>query len=230
MTTEVQAEVIEKKEVQKSSGMAVENGVYTLSTVGEQMTYAQWLIDRKLVSETFKTSAQLVVAIQLCKDLDLPNSALSCFYVIGGRPAIYGDVLIGLVMGSGLIEGKRVAFFDESGSIIERPKKGQQIFGCEVFYNRKGYNKEVGAFYTMDDKDASKTTNPTWNKYPTDMLWRRADVRAIKMIAPDAMKGIEVVEYLEDVPPKMIKPDVVDNAEKARQLTEKFKDAPSDDQ
>ena len=170
MTTEVQAEVIEKKEVQKSSGMAVENGIYTLSTVGEQITYAQWLIDRKLVSETFKTSAQLVVAIQLCKDLNLPNSALSCFYVVGGKPAIYGDVLIGLVMGSGLITGKIVSYFDENGDYIIRPKKGQREFGCEVQYWRQGFAGPVIAHYTMDDKELSKTSNPTWAKYAKDML------------------------------------------------------------
>jgi hypothetical protein len=194
MNTE--AQVVETKRESKS--LPMENGNYSLTSIGEQMTYAQWLIDKKLVSNTFTTSAQLVVAIQLCKDLGLPNSALSCFYVIGGKPAIYGDVLIGLVMGSGQITGKRVSYFDESGETIVRPKKGQEILGCEVFYKRKDMEGEVGAFYTLDDKEKSKTTNPTWLKYETDMLWRRADVRAIKMIAPDTMKGIEVVEYLED--------------------------------
>lgn len=219
----MELEIQEKKEVQRGPGMAVENGVYALNSVSEQMTYAQWLIDKRLVSETFKNAAQLVVAIQLCKDLDLPNSALSCFYVVGNKPAIFGDVLIGLVMGSGLIEGKRVSFFDESGELILRPKKGQSIFGCEVYYKRKGYNLEVGAFYTMDDKDTSRTTNGVWSKHPTDMLWRRADVRAIKMIAPDAIKGIEVVEYLEDKDIILTKATKsTDASDKARMLTETF--------
>jgi hypothetical protein len=208
----------EVKEVQKSSGMAMDNGVYALSSVSEQMTYAKYMIEHKLVSETFKTSAQLLIAIQLCKDLGLPNSALSCFYVVGGKPAIYGDVLIGLVMGSGLIEGKTVSYFDDSGETIKRPKKGQKIFGCEVTYTRKGFKNEVGAFYTMDDKESSKTSNPTWIKYSTDMLWRRADVRAIKMIAPDAMKGIEVVEYLEEGQANL------DMKEKAKLATKAFSD------
>lgn len=224
MSTEVVVE--EKNEVQKSTGMAVEGGVYTLSTVGEQMTYAQWLIDKRLVSETFKTPAQLVVAIQLCKDLDLPNSALSCFYVVGGKPAIFGDVLIGLVMGSGLVEDKNVSWFDADGALIERPKKRKDkdhdpVFGCEVGYKRKGHSTWLAATYTLDDKEDSKTVNPTWVKFWKDMLWRRADVRAIKALFPDCLKGIEVVEYLEDVPAKILKGDTSD---RARKLTEKFSD------
>lgn len=212
MTTNT--EIVPAKE---SKPMAMDNGVYSLNSASEQLTYAQYLINNQLVSNTFTKPSQLLIAIQLCKDLQLPNSALANFYVVGGKPAIYGDVLIGLVMGSGVIEGKKVTFFDESGDEVKRPKKGQKIFGCEVEYKRRGFENYVGAFYTLDDKEKSKTTNPTWNKYETDMLWRRADVRAIKMVAPDTLKGIEVVEYLEDITDPTIK-------EKAKIATQVFSD------
>ena len=43
------------------------------------------------------------------------------------------------------------------------------------------------------------------------------------MIAPDAMKGIEVVEYIEDSQEgKTVKPSKLDNAEKAKSLTAEF--------
>lgn len=210
MTTEVTT-------VKENKPMEMDNGVYSLNSAHEQLTYAKYLIDNQLVSNTFTKPSQLLIAIQLCKDLQLPNSALANFYVIGGKPAIYGDVLIGLVMGSGVIEGKKVSYFDEAGETIKRPKKGQVIFGCEVEYKRRGFDEYVGAFYTMDDKASSKTTNPTWIKYGVDMLWRRADVRAIKMIAPDTLKGIEVAEYLEDITDPTIK-------EKAKIATHVFSD------
>jgi hypothetical protein len=219
MSTDVTVVEPEKKEVvQKSPGMQMHEGRYTLETIQEQMTYGQWLIDKKLVSDTFKTPAQLVVAIQLCKDLGLPNSALSCFYVVGGKPAIYGDVLIGLVME--LVEDKQIIWFDEEATVIEIPKKGQKFFGCKVGYKRKGFASYVYGTYTLDDKEASRTTNPTWIKFEKDMLWRRADVRAVKALFPDAMKGIEVVDYLEDM--DGIKTLKNDTADKARMLTEKF--------
>lgn len=231
MTTE--ATVVEPtKEIQKAkTGMEFAEGNYKLDTINDQMSYAQWMIDKKLVSDTFKTPAQLVVAIQLCKDLELPNSALSCFYVVGGKPAIFGDVLIGLVMGSGLVEDKKVGWFDDKGDLIARPKKRESrdkdpVFGCEVEYKRKGFTSYVTGYYTLDDKDDSKTTNPTWIKYWKDMLWRRADVRAIKALFPDAMKGIEVAEYLEDA--DGIKSLKNATADKARELTEKFSEGIED--
>lgn len=218
MSTEV---VIESKEVQKpKTGMEMKEGNYSLNTIGEQMTYAQWLIDKKLVSETFKNPAQLVVAIQLCKDLDLPNSALSCFYVVGGKAAIFGDVLIGLVMGSNKVADKKIEWFGEDGVIIDIPKKGQKFFGCKVSYKRIGFESYVSGIYTLDDKEASRSTNPTWAKFEKDLLWRRADVRAVKAVFPDTMKGIETVEYLQDS--DGIKTLKSSTADKARELTEKF--------
>lgn len=206
-------------EEKKTNIMLVDKGNYTLETVKEQAVYAQWLIDNKLVSDTFKTPSQLIVAIQLCKDLELPNSALSNFYVIKGRPAIYGDVLIGLVMDK--VSKKSVVFFDEEGVVITYPKKGQMAFGCAVTYGRVKVEGEVTGVYTMDDRDTSLTTNPTWVKYPKDMLWRRADVRAIKMLFPDTFKGIEVVEYLEESVDYKKTTRIVDN-EKISNLNELF--------
>lgn len=208
-----------EKTKEASAPMMFENGNYKLDTIKDQAMYAQWLIDKELVSDTFKNPSQLIVAIQLCKDLGLPNSALSNFYVVKGRPAIFGDVLIGLVMDK--VKKKEVVFFDESGVEIKLPKKGQIFFGCAVTYERKEIAGSVTGVYTMDDKEISKTTNPTWIKYAKDMLWRRADVRAIKMLFPDSFKGIEVVDYLEDAFENKKTTRVVDN-EKIDALNELF--------
>ena len=196
--------------------MAVENGVYTLNSINEQMTYAKFLIDNGLVSETFKKPSQLIVAIQFCKDLGLSNSALSNFYVVSGKAAIFGDTLIGLVMGSGLVADKKIEWFDEQGETIVRPKKGIKEFGCEVSYLRKGFASYVTATYTYDDRELSRSSNPVWLKFAKDMLWRRSDIRCLKALFPDAMRGIEVVEYLEDSNIKL------DDKEKAKLATSIF--------
>lgn len=210
-----QAPVIHKG----STVMAVQNGVYTLESVEEQAKYAQFLIDKKLVSDTFKTSAQLIIAIQFCKDLNLPNSALSNFYVINGRPAVYGDTLIGLVMGSGLVADKKITWFDEEGKEIKLPKKGTKYFGCMVEYKRASHASYVPGVYTLDDKDIAKPTNPVWIKFWKDMIWRRADIRAVKALFPDALRGIEVADYLEDAQTKL------DNVDRARVATNDFLEA-----
>lgn len=181
-----------------SEVMKLENGVYSLETIEDQIKYANFLISKKLVSETFKDAAQLMVAIQLCKDLKLPNSCLKDFYVIGGKPAIYGDTFVALALGSGVIKEHKIEFYDENGERIRIPKKGQKIFSCVAYVKREGYSEFVEAFYSMDDKEAAQNNNPNFRKYPADMLFRRAMTRAIKWACADAIRGIEVEDYAID--------------------------------
>lgn len=198
-----------------------EQGQLLLGNLEEQGKYASYLIANKLVSDTFKTPAQLIVAMQALKDLNLPTSCLKDFYVIGGKPAIYGDTFVALALGSGMIQDHTVEFFDEQGNKISIPKKGIYPFSCLVTILRKGSTKTVEAFYSMDDKEISNNNNPTWKKHPTDMLFRRAMTRAIKFACPDAVRGIEVSDYLEE------NPKVIDS-EKAKAITEIFSDQTED--
>lgn len=175
------------------------DGTFALISIEDQKRYAEFLMAQELVSNTFKTSSQLIVAIQLAKDLNLPMSCLKDFYVIGGRPAIYGDTFVALALGSGVISEHFVEFYDELGERIVVPKKGQKPFSCKVGIKRKGSSIFVEAFYSLDDKDQSKSSNPNWYKFPTDMLFRRAIGRAIKFACADAVRGIELIDYAEDV-------------------------------
>ena len=177
----------------------MENGNYTLNSIGEQLAYAQYLMDNLLVSDTFKKPSQLVLAVQACKDLGLPNSCLKDFYVIGGRPAIYGDTFLGLMHGAGLLDIYIVKFFDHEGNLIVRPKKGQIYFGCEIEARRTGQLGSSLIHYTFDDKELSRSSNPTWNKSPRDMLFRRCAGRVAKWLTPDAIRGIELADYAEDI-------------------------------
>lgn len=195
MGTEIE---VQKTEPQKKA-LAMENGNYTLDTIGEQLAYAQYLMDNLLVSDTFKKPSQLVIAIQALKDLGLPNSCLKDFFVLNGRPAIYGDTFLGLMHSSGLLEEYSISFIDEEGEVIVRPKKGTVYFGCEILAKRKGHKTASPIHYTMDDKELSKSRNPTWVTFQRDMLFRRCAGRVAKWICPDAIRGLELVDYLEDI-------------------------------
>lgn len=197
-----------KREIQ------VEKGNYVLDTVQDQLAFANYLMNQGLVSETFKKPSQLVLAIQACKDLGLPNSCLKDFYVIGGRPAIYGDTFLALMHGSGLVDEFTVYFFDEDGKTITLPKKGQVYFGCAIDVKRKGANFISTITYTMDDKDLSRNNNPTWNKSQRDMLFRRCAGRVAKWIFADAIRGIEMGDYLEDA-----EVGKLNDMEKAKEVT-----------
>lgn len=173
-------------------------GVYALDTIEEQLKYANFLISKKLVSDTFKDPAQLMVAIQLCKDLKLPNSCLKDFYVIGGKPAIYGDTFVALALGSGVIEEYSIDFYDDEGELCNIPKKNKKVFSCVITGRRKGSSKDSQISYSLDDKATSRNTNPNFEKHPRDMLFRRSMGRFIKWICADAIRGIEMVDYAEE--------------------------------
>lgn len=180
------------------SEMQVVGGVYALDTIEEQLKYANFLISKKLVSDTFRDPTQLMVAIQLCKDLKLPNSCLKDFYVIGGKPAIYGDTFVALALGSGVIEEYSIDFYDEDGELCNIPKKGKKVFSCVITGRRKGSSKDSQISYSLDDKTTSRNTNPNFEKHPRDMLFRRSMGRFIKWICADAIRGIEMVDYAEE--------------------------------
>lgn len=196
---EIPAEMKINRPAEVKKGLEMIEGNYTLNTMGEQLAYAQYLMDNLLVSDTFKKPSQLVLAVQACKDLGLPNSCLKDFYVIGGRPAIYGDTFLGLMHGAGLLDVYVVKFFDCEGELIVRPKKGQIYFGCEIEARRLGQLTSSFIHYSFDDKELSRSSNPTWNKSPRDMLFRRCAGRVAKWITPDAIRGIELADYAEDI-------------------------------
>lgn len=192
---EGQVELSEKK-----GSMAIsKKGSFELRSVEDQLKYAKYLMDNGLISDTFKKPSQAVIAIQALKDLDLPNSCIKDFYCISGRPAVYGDTFLGLMMGSGMVEEFQVQFFDEKGIAIQFPTKGQNYFGCAITARRKGQSLNSTISYTFDDKELTKNNNPTWGKSPRDMLFRRAAGRVAKWLFADAIRGIEMVDYLEDV-------------------------------
>jgi len=188
-----------------SNEMEVVGGVYTLTTIEEQIKYANFLISKRLVSDTFKDPAQLMVAIQLCKDLKLPNSCLKDFYVINGKPAIFGDTFVALALGSGVIEEHQINFYDESGEDINIPHKGDKLFSCVIVGKRKGSSLTSSVSFSMDDLASSGNNNPNFKKHPRDMLYRRAMGRFIKWICADAIRGIEMADYAEEaVEPKRL--------------------------
>lgn len=196
---EVPKEMAIKKAPEAKKGLDMVAGNYTLNSIGEQLAYAQYLMDNLLVSDSFKKASQLVIAIQTIKELGLPTSSLKDFYVLKGKVAIFGDTYLGLMHSSGYLEQFTVMFFDEEGVVFEFPKKGQVYFGCAIFAKRKGTTIGSTITFTMEDKILSRTTNETWNKHPRDMLFRRCAGRVAKWITPDAIRGLYFADELEDM-------------------------------
>lgn len=132
-----------------------------------------------------------------------PLDAVNSIAVINGRPSMWGDALLGLVMGSGLV----LDFKEEvtgSGDNMEAV--------CTV--HRKGLaSPAVRTFSVEDAKRASlwKKAGP-WTQYPKRMLQLRARAFALRDTFPDILRGIhsreEVMDY-QDTQPKTTNPVTV---------------------
>lgn len=212
-------------ELVKQKEMEVVDGVYTLGTVEEQLKYANFLISNKLVSDTFKAPAQLMIAIQLCKDLGLPNSCLKDFYVIGGKPAIFGDTFVALALGSGVIAEHSINFYDEDGRDISLPKKNDKLFSCVITGRRNGSSLTSTVSYSMDDLASSGNNNPNFKKHPRDMLYRRAMGRFIKWICADAIRGVEMADYAEESLPPLRNDPLIDLQQELREEGKRLQEA-----
>lgn len=178
-----------------------ENGTIELKTIREQMGYAKRLIENQLVSSTFKTPQQVFAAFQFLKSANLPPHLINGMYVINGKPCLYGNEFVAMAQRAGLMTHIDIIWFDESGVEISRPKKGIEYFGCEVTLGRKNVENKLKTFFTMDDKKKAGLTNPTWGKYPKDMLMRRALAMGIKILFADCLNGIEIYEAMDEVGP-----------------------------
>lgn len=137
-------------------------------------------------------------AIAMAKGAELGLShleSLSSIAVVNGRPSIWGDAMLALVLASGKLE-------DHKREEIGTP--GEDDWGFRVRVKRLGMPSWVEETFTVEDaKRASlwKKTGP-WTQYPRRMLEMRARGFALRNAFPDVLRGLISVEEASDIPPE----------------------------
>ncbi|MCL2452075.1 MAG: hypothetical protein FWD08_00245 [Alphaproteobacteria bacterium] len=143
---------------------------------------------------------QAMIAILHGLEVGLPPMmALQSISVINGRPCIWGDAVIGLCRGSGLLEWMDETFEGKVGS-------DAYMGVCTVL--RRGEPKPIRRdFSVADAKTAGLWTKrgrdgqPTpWQTYPPRMLRMRARAFALRDGFADVLKGLSIREEVEDYP------------------------------
>lgn len=132
----------------------------------------------------------VIVALQMGAEVGLaPMQALQSIAVINGRPSIWGDGLLALVMASGFYEDHHETF-DE----------GTQT--ATVTFKRKGKATPVTASFSKAEAEKAKLWGKSgpWTNYPKRMLQMRARAFAIRDCFPDVLKGLGVAEEQLDIP------------------------------
>lgn len=156
----------------------------------ENMKMAEMLANSDLVPTSYKNKpGNVIVAVQMGQEVGLkPMQAIQGIAVINGRPCIWGDALIGLVRNSPLCEYIKETFDDQL-----------MIARCES--KRAGSEEpHITTFSLSDAKEAGLTKKQgPWQTYKKRMLTMRARGFNLRDNFADVLKGLSVVEEMQDM-------------------------------
>lgn len=143
-----------------------------------------------------------------------PMAALQSIAVVNGTPAVYGDGLVALVRGSGLLE--------DMIETCEHDARGPTIAVCKV--KRRDQESWIMHAFTRPEAERAglwKKQGP-WTQYPQRMMQMRARSWALRDAFADVLRGIRSAEEMLDVtaagssstaPPEPVRRDFTDAPE-----------------
>jgi len=175
------------------NSIAVTGGAFSLTpkNLDEAKEIATLIAESGMVPKDYiNRPGSVLVAVQMGQEVGLqPMQALQNIAVINGRPSIWGDAALALVM-------NHPKFVDISEVISDNGTAAQ----CTI--KREGRSDTVRTF-SVDDAIAAGLWNPPkggpWKTHPKRMLQMRARGFAIRDSFPDAMKGLSVAEESQDI-------------------------------
>lgn len=156
-------------------------------TFEQALTFAQYLSDSNMVPKDFQGKpANCLIAMQWGTELGMkPLQAIQNIAVINGRPALWGDAVIALVLASPVCD--YVNEEDDGTTAI-----------CRV--RRKGGEEQIRSFSTEDARQAGLAGKQgPWTQYPKRMRQLRARAFALRDVFPDVLRGMAVAEELQDM-------------------------------
>jgi hypothetical protein len=160
----------------------------TPQSIDEALRMAEIMSKASIVPKDYQGNpGNILVAIQWGAEIGLPPlQAMQNLAVINGRPALWGDAVIALVRGSGLLD-----------SINEEITA--DVATCTV--KRRGEPPAIRSFSVEDAKRAGLYGKQgPWQQYPKRMLQMRARAWALRDVFPDVLRGVHVAEEAQDMP------------------------------
>lgn len=171
--------------------LAAGNFNLTPRSLSEAMEFSKLISDSSICPVNFKGKpGDVLIAIQMGAEVGLkPIQALQNIAVINGRPSIWGDAAIGLVLASPVCE-----------DIIETSNEDGTIYSCTAI--RKGHEPRTYTFSVEEAKQAGLLGKAgTWAQYRKRMLQMRARGFALRDKFADVLKGLILAEEAMDMPP-----------------------------
>lgn len=166
------------------------DGALQFGTVADVIDYGKLCVMSGM-SPKGMNAEQCAMAIISGQSLGLnPFASMQGIAVINGRPSLWGDTLVALVMASGLCEDIQTEYL---------PNR-KDCKGVQVTVRRKGVaTPVVGTFSENDAKLAGLWGKAgPWTQYPVRMMMNRARAFALRDAFPDLLKGMGIAEEVRD--------------------------------
>lgn len=163
-------------------------------TTGEALQFAETLSKSAMIPTAFRNKPQdIFVAMLWSHSLQIPIvQGLQSIAVINGKPSLYGDGLLAVVMASGQVEDFHEEFKGE---------EGKPNFTAVCTVKRAGIaSLYTSVFSVADAISAGLWSKPgPWKQYPKRMLKMRARAFALRDAFPDVLSGMSSAEEQYDI-------------------------------
>ena len=167
---------------------------------GQLMEFAKLASGTQMVPQSYQGKPQdIVCAVMMGADLGLsPMQSLQSIAVIRGKPTLWGDGQLAVVMGHHAFAGIK--------EWVEYENTEDAVAYCLIKRTVNGHVQETQRSYSVLDAKRAKLWNPSrggpWKDYPMRMLQHRARGFACRDSFPDALRGILSEAEARDIPQK----------------------------
>lgn len=164
-----------------------------LATLDEAWRMATAIAGSELAPKDYKGKPDnCLIAMQMGAEIGLPPmAAIQNIAVINGRPSVWGDGLLGVIV-------SHPEYEDHS----EYTEGEGDLKTAICRFKRKGKEWKEAKFSVADARKAGLWGKEgPWTKYPDRMLKMRARGFAARDSFPDALRGIGLAEETIDLPP-----------------------------
>jgi hypothetical protein len=162
-----------------------------LASFDDAFRFAKMVATSEFAPKDFRGKPEsCLLAIQHGSEIGLsPMQSLQNIACINGRPAIWGDAALAVVMASPVCEYVRETIEGDGD---------QAVAVCEA--KRRGYERPTVAKFGMADAKRAGLAGKTgpWTQYPKRMLQLRARGFALRDAFPDVLKGLVTAEEAQD--------------------------------
>lgn len=205
----------ELQKVQAQKASRLEDSLFAPALYPHYQKVAETLAKSGVIPTSYRGKPEDVfVAMAMGYQLGFPvEQSLQDIAVINGRPCLWGDGLLSLVLNH-----------PDCKDIREEPIfTGQVVTGFTCTVIRKGHEPHTQAF-TMQDAERAGLLKKggVWAAYPTRMLQMRARALALRDKFADALRGLRIAEVENDDTTVIIDAETVDN-DKGKAQTERLK-------